>query len=188
MLTAQRDEDWNTIKPHQMGFHSITGWVMSFQQHSYSYTQADPWTNAGHTTNEVGFHPAVMCHLLGCQGLLMTTFHDVWRFKWSMRADLTPLWFSIQSDIRVHYDRSCINVNWISIASMWWTQPSLFVLITAASMRCDVNTPVVCVCIGVEWDDLALSVSIIHRKTKSASTRRRVFGLCAPICFRAFLI
>ncbi len=47
VLTAQRYEDWNTIKPHQMGFHSITGWVMSFQQHSYSDTQADPWTNAG---------------------------------------------------------------------------------------------------------------------------------------------
>lgn len=124
VLTAQCDEDWNKIKPHRMGFHSITGWVMSFQQHSYSYTQAEPWTNAGHTTNEAGFHPAVMCHLLGCQGLLMTTFHDVWRFKRSTWPDLTPLCFSIQSDIRVHDDRNFINANWICISSMWWTQPS----------------------------------------------------------------
>lgn len=49
------------------------------------------------------------------------------------------------------------------------------------------HCPVVCVCVGVEWDDLAVSVSIIYRKTTSASTRRRVFGLCAPIWFRVFL-
>lgn len=51
MLTASSDEDWNKIKPHRMGFHSITEWVMSFQQHCYSYTQADPWTDGGHATN-----------------------------------------------------------------------------------------------------------------------------------------